>query len=189
MLGLEMRSASSTLWLSCACVHVCCLRICVFVCVCMCLRVCVCLCVCVCLFRWKQLYFNNKMEHFSYKGGCGTHERKCIELLKEELAWAIDKWLWVIINTMLLNSYTTKNLKIRIRCFKQYFVWRCVPIIHCYEGCPVIKYVCVLLHCIVLYGTVGIFVRIKFLCISSSFLSMLIFEVLCLWCNIWNTWF
>ena len=33
--------------------------------------------------------------------------------LKEELAWAIDKWFWAISNTMLqyLNSYTTKNLK------------------------------------------------------------------------------
>ena len=33
--------------------------------------------------------------------------------LKEELAWAIDKWLRVISNTMLFKtvSYTTKNLK------------------------------------------------------------------------------
>ena len=32
--------------------------------------------------------------------------------LKEELAWAIDKWLWVISNTNVIkNSYTTKNLK------------------------------------------------------------------------------
>ena len=32
--------------------------------------------------------------------------------LKEELAWAIDKWLWVISNTNVIkNSYTTKKLK------------------------------------------------------------------------------
>ena len=44
------------------------------------------------------------MECFSYTGGRGIHERMRIELLKEELAWAIDKWLWVIINTMLLKT-------------------------------------------------------------------------------------
>ena len=32
--------------------------------------------------------------------------------LKEELAWAIDKWLRVISNTNVIkNIYTTKNLK------------------------------------------------------------------------------
>ena len=32
--------------------------------------------------------------------------------LKEELAWAIGKWLWVISNTNVIkNSYTIKNLK------------------------------------------------------------------------------
>ena len=33
--------------------------------------------------------------------------------LKEELAWAMDKWFWVISNKMLFKtvSYTTKNLK------------------------------------------------------------------------------
>ena len=31
--------------------------------------------------------------------------------LNKELAWAIDKWLWVISNTNVVkNSYTTKNL-------------------------------------------------------------------------------
>ena len=44
------------------------------------------------------------MEHFSYKGGCGLHERACIELSKEELAWAIDQRLRVITNTMLLKT-------------------------------------------------------------------------------------
>ena len=27
------------------------------------------------LSRLKQLYMNNKTEHFSYKGGCGVHGR------------------------------------------------------------------------------------------------------------------
>ena len=31
--------------------------------------------------------------------------------LKEEFAWPIDKWLWVIRNTLFENSYTTKELK------------------------------------------------------------------------------
>ena len=33
--------------------------------------------------------------------------------LKEELAWAIDKWLWIISNIMLFKTviYTTKELK------------------------------------------------------------------------------
>ena len=37
--------------------------------------------------------------------------------LKEELAWAIDKQLWVVSNKMLFkNSYTTKKLKKTRRC-------------------------------------------------------------------------
>ena len=41
------------------------------------------------------------MEHFSYKGGCGV----CVSrLLKEELAWVIDKRLWVISNKMLFKT-------------------------------------------------------------------------------------
>ena len=52
------------------------------------------------------------MERFSYKGECGIHECMCIEAFKEELAWAIDKWLRFISNTSVAkNSYTTKNLK------------------------------------------------------------------------------
>ena len=30
----------------------------------------------------KQLYTSNKMEHFSYKGGCGIHDCTCIEKFK-----------------------------------------------------------------------------------------------------------
>ena len=40
----------------------------------------------------------------------------CIELFEEELAWAIDKWLWVIEILCYLNStfscYTTTELTI-----------------------------------------------------------------------------
>ena len=43
------------------------------------------------------------MEHFSYKGGCDVCECKRIEPFKKELAWAIDKRLWVISNKMLFN--------------------------------------------------------------------------------------
>ena len=40
------------------------------------------------------------MVCFSYKGGCGVLECMLNEALKAELVWAIDKWLWLIINTM-----------------------------------------------------------------------------------------
>ena len=40
------------------------------------------------------------MEHLSYKVGCGIHDVSALRCLKEELGWAIDKWLWLIINTM-----------------------------------------------------------------------------------------
>ena len=40
------------------------------------------------------------MEHFSYKGECTICECTCIKAFKGELAWAIDKWLWVISNIM-----------------------------------------------------------------------------------------
>ena len=44
------------------------------------------------------------MEHFSYSGGCDVTR---VKAYKEELAWATDKWLEVIINV----SYSTKELK------------------------------------------------------------------------------
>ena len=66
------------------------------------------------------------MEHFRYKDGCGVHGRHThIMHLKEELAWAIDKWLWVINNTMSFKicSYTTMKLKNKVALnLKQYFV-------------------------------------------------------------------
>ena len=41
---------------------------------------------------------SNKMEHFSYRGGCGMHGHTHIKAFKEELAWATDKRLPVISN-------------------------------------------------------------------------------------------
>ena len=32
-----------------------------------------------------------------YKGGCSMRGHTCIEVFKEELTWAIDKWLQVIV--------------------------------------------------------------------------------------------
>ena len=31
---------------------------------------------------YSQVYISNKMEHFSYKGGCGIHGCTCIETFK-----------------------------------------------------------------------------------------------------------
>ena len=38
------------------------------------------------------------MEYLNYKGGCGICVCTYIEAFKEELDWAIDKWLQVISN-------------------------------------------------------------------------------------------
>ena len=58
-----------------------------------------------CIIDQKQLYMSNKMEYFSYKGGCGIRECTLIKaFIKEKLAWAIDKWLWVISNKMLFKA-------------------------------------------------------------------------------------
>ena len=35
-----------------------------------------------CKIYLKQLYLSKKTEHFSYKGGCGVHERMYIEVFK-----------------------------------------------------------------------------------------------------------
>ena len=52
------------------------------------------------------------MECFSYKGRHGWHRCTCIKPLKEELAWAVGKQLWVISTIMLFkNSKITKELK------------------------------------------------------------------------------
>ena len=51
---------------------------------------------------------NKKTELFSYKGGCGIYVNLCVlRHLKEELAWAIDKWLWVISSKMLSEAIDT----------------------------------------------------------------------------------
>ena len=52
----------------------------------------------------KQLYISNKMEQFSYRGGCGICGFTCIEAFKRRVAWAIDKWFWVIGNIMLFQT-------------------------------------------------------------------------------------
>ena len=53
---------------------------------------------------YKQLCLSDKMEHLSYKGGCGICEHTCIQTLKEELACAIDKWHKVISNKILVET-------------------------------------------------------------------------------------
>ena len=44
------------------------------------------------------------MEYFSYKGGCGIHEHAHIKPFNKELAWATNKWLWVISNTNVIKT-------------------------------------------------------------------------------------
>ena len=44
------------------------------------------------------------MEYFSFEGGRGWHGRMRTESLKEELAWATDKWLWAISTIMLFKK-------------------------------------------------------------------------------------
>ena len=43
------------------------------------------------------------MEGFSYKGGVVDVDACILSHLKEELAWAADKWLWVISIVMFLK--------------------------------------------------------------------------------------
>ena len=57
----------------------------------------------------KQLYLSNKMQRFSIKVGVAYMNIHILKRLNEELAWAIDKQLWVI-------SYTTKK-HLRIKPF------------------------------------------------------------------------
>ena len=44
------------------------------------------------------------MMCFSYKGGCSMHGHNVLRSLKEELAWATDKWLQVISNIILFKT-------------------------------------------------------------------------------------
>ena len=44
------------------------------------------------------------MEHLSYKGDVAYMNVSVLRCLKEALGWAIDKWLWLIINKMLLKT-------------------------------------------------------------------------------------
>ena len=48
------------------------------------------------------------MECFSYSGG---YDVTCIEAVKEELAWAIEKWLHVIINIMSFKTVIAQRNK------------------------------------------------------------------------------
>ena len=74
---------------------------------------------------------SNKIECFSYKGGCGVREHtvRVSRNLKEKLAWAIDKWLCVNSNKMLFkNNYATKKLKNKaILNFKKLYTLLCDP--------------------------------------------------------------
>ena len=65
---------------TCVCVHAC-----VHVCMCVYVRACVCACVCACACMCV------------YMGV--LHVVRC---LKEELAWATDKWLWVTVKLTIL---------------------------------------------------------------------------------------
>ena len=47
---------------------------------------------------------SNKTECFCYKGGSGMQGVHVSRLLKEELAWATDKWLQLISNMMLFKT-------------------------------------------------------------------------------------
>ena len=44
------------------------------------------------------------MEHFSIKVGVAYMNIRVSKRLKEQLAWDIDKWLWVISNKMLFKT-------------------------------------------------------------------------------------
>ena len=69
------------------------------------------------------------MEQFNYKNVCGVHQLHThIEEFKEELAWAIDKQLWVSSNVILLKTVMPLMRKLKnkaILSLKQYCM-------HCY---------------------------------------------------------
>ena len=49
-------------------------------------------------YNYLKLYISNKTERFNYKGGCDVRGRTRIGRLKQELAWATDKWLRIVSN-------------------------------------------------------------------------------------------
>ena len=71
----------------------------------------------------KQLYISNKTEHFSYKVDVVWHVSKH---LKEELAWATVKRLWVVSNVMLFNTVISVRIEL-FWVFKILFVLLCDP--------------------------------------------------------------
>ena len=52
------------------------------------------------------MYLSNKMEHFSYKGGCGIREHMRIEAFKIRagLGYTVNERLQVISNKMLFKT-------------------------------------------------------------------------------------
>ena len=56
----------------------------------------------------KQLFISKKIDRLGYKGGRGVHGHcTCIKGLKEELAWATDKWIEVSSSIMLFKTVTS----------------------------------------------------------------------------------
>ena len=73
----------------------------------------------------KQLYISNKMEWLHYKGAWMWCSYMGIHILRHLLAWAIDKWLWVISIIMLFKTviHASKKLKNNaILNLKQYYI-------------------------------------------------------------------
>ena len=60
----------------------------------------------------KHLYISNKMEHFSYKGGCGMYWQMCIKAFNRRAGLSRDKRLWGISKIMFLNQAHVWFLKI-----------------------------------------------------------------------------
>ena len=50
------------------------------------------------------MYVSNKMECFTYKGGCGMHGHTHIKVFERRVAWATDKRLQAISNIMLFKT-------------------------------------------------------------------------------------
>ena len=58
------------------------------------------------------------MKYFSYKGGRGIQYMKLhvLRCINEELAWAINNWLWFISNKMLFKTVTHATKKLSLTC-------------------------------------------------------------------------
>ena len=80
----------------------------------------------------KQLYISNKIDCFSNKGRCVIVGVQVLRCLKEELAWAADKWLQVISSTKKVKNKVDLSLN-TIVCVA---MWSLVT----YSNCLVIYY-------------------------------------------------